>query len=103
MKYVLVALLLVGCSSPGPPTMERYKEDLEAILEKHEDMVLIRYGEPTRVIELSEGSKVLVYEGSPYYGAPSVGISYKECRTAFVITPERKIQGIRADGNACIK
>jgi len=102
MKYLIPLLLLAACSSYSP-SMERYKEELEDILQKHEDVILIKYGKPTRVIELSEGSKVLIYEGSPYYGAPAVGISYKKCRTAFVITPERRIRGIRADGNACIK
>ena len=107
MKYViyLLALSAASCASHYVPTNDRYFGELETLLHKHEDTAIVHYGPPDNVIELSEGTKLLVYNKLPYRGAPLLNDQIKQhtCRTIFHVDEALVIQFIKSEGNFCVK
>ncbi len=111
MKYTvtvfaacLLLAVLSSCSSTYVPTRAAYEKELKEILGQHEDNALINYGKPDEVMELAEGWKVLVYTKLPYSVSPLTETKkYLGCETKFVVSPNSKIEKIRADGNFCVR
>ena len=100
---VILAVSTASCSSIYIPTTDRYYGEVQELLHTHEDAVLVYYGPPDKVIELSEGTKLLVYNQLPYKGAPSLQVTQKNCRTVFQINERLEVAYIRAEGNFCVK
>jgi hypothetical protein len=107
MKYLfyLMALSAVSCATGYLPTTDRYYDEVSELVNKHEDAILVYYGAPDEVIELSEGTKMLVYNKLPYKGAPIINgpIKQKTCRTVFQINERLEVAYIRSEGNFCVK
>lgn len=103
--FTLIALSIASCSSIYLPTSDRYFNEISELVHKHEDTVLVYYGAPDKVIELSEGTKLLVYNKLPYRGAPIINgpIKQKVCRTVFQINERLEVAYIRSEGNFCVK
>ena len=100
---VAVCIISTGCASTYTPTVEHYEDELNELVGVHEDQILVFYGRPDEILELSEGTKGLVYTKLPYKSSPITDNKNKDCRTVFQISEANTVAYIRAEGNFCIK
>lgn len=103
LLMLIIAISTVSCSSVYVPSFENYADEVENLLHKHEDYVLVHYGKPDEIIELAEGTKALVYNQLPYKNSPLTDTTRAYCRTVFSINQSLQVQYIRADGNFCVR
>lgn len=99
----MLTLLTASCSSTYTPTLANYQREINTMINKHEDFILVNYGKPDEILLLAEGTKALVYRALPYKSSPITDNAHKTCRTVFAINEELRVQYIRAQGNFCVK
>ena len=100
---ILLSFFTASCASSYTPTIENYHREINTMVDRHEDFILIHYGKPDEILELAEGTKALVYRALPYKSSPITDNANKTCRTVFAINTELRVQYIRAEGNFCVK
>lgn len=101
-KVLIPLLFLTGCGS-YQPSIENYQEKLQAYLGHHEDSVLTDFGRPDEIVELSNGTRALVYRALPYKISPVTKNAALDCRTVFRVGGTGVIHYYAAEGTFCVR
>jgi hypothetical protein len=83
--------------------VDRYQEQLEGYLQRHEDLVLTDFGKPDEILRLSNGTRALVYNKLPWMPSPITADKNLHCRTVFRINRRGLVRYYQIDGTFCVR